>query len=248
MRILTPLGLPQVQEILAALDKSDKQRQTRSKEIAMSTDREEKREVIVNSPNNKLFPNALPFDNAPMDTSPMPNRVIAPIETNEMVLAAVEAAARERDKNEVFVDRRDPVTLRRTLENIRNGEGALRGQVAQVAAKITEVTKTVESLRKLHKQWGKLKTNSYAEGTQKQIQERIGAAEETLARFKQKERSLALDAKQNAKALKDFLASRPRPHLPTNGELLAMFAEAEALERELHQIDHLAASKAGILI
>jgi len=214
----------------------------------VSTNTEEKKDVIVNPPNNKLFPSALPHDNARMDTTRIPNRVLGPIETNDMVRAAVEAGARKRAESETFVDRRDPVSLTRTLENIRNGEGVLRGQASSVAAKIAVVTRAIEALKKLDKHWAKQKSNPFAEETKKRIQERLLASEELLARLKQKERRIAVDIKQNAQALKEFLASRPRPNLPTNSEMLAMFSEAEALERELHQIDHLASSKAGMFI
>jgi hypothetical protein len=214
----------------------------------MSQNAEEKREVIVTEPNRKLFPNALPHTNEPMDTTRIPNRVLGPIQTNDMVRDIVEAGAKKRAENEIFIDRREPVTLRRTHESIRNGEGVLRGQANSVAAKLTEVTKTIDTLKKLSHQWAKQKANPFAEGAKKQIEERLLAAEELLTSLKNRERRIAVDIKQNAKSLKEFLVSRPRPEFPTNGELLAMFSEAEALERELHQIDHLASSKAGMLI
>jgi len=212
----------------------------------MSTNTEEKQEVIVNPPNKRLFPTALPHDNAPMDTTRIPNRVVGPIESNDAVRQAIEAGSRKRAESEPFIDRREPVTLRRTHENISNGEGALRGQASSVAAKIAEVTRTIETLKKLSHQWAKQKANPFAEKTNKQIQERLASTQELLARLKQKERRIAVDIKQNAKSLKEFLDSRPGPNLPTNREMLSMFAEAEGIERELHRIEHLSSGKAGM--
>jgi len=210
--------------------------------------REEQQAIIVNPPNNRMFPNALPNTNAPMDTTRIPNRILGPIQSNDAVRQEIEAGARKRAETESFIDRREPITLRRTVESIQNGAGVLRGQAGTITAKMAEVAKTIEGLKKLHKQWAKHKSNSFAEETQKQLQKRIASAEEFLAGLKQKERKIAVDIKQNSHALKEFLSSRPREGFPTNGEMLEMFRETEALERELHQIDHLASSKAGVLI
>jgi len=194
------------------------------------------REVIVNPPNRKLFPNALPHDNAPMDTTLITNRFWGPIETNDMVAAAIAAGAKKREEAEIFIDRREPVSLRRTYEAIQGCEGREKGKLEAVKQKQAAAKAQIAQLLKIQKQYAKQKTNRFAIDAHKELQTRVVALEERLVELKEKERQVTANIRQAAQSLKDFLAARPRKHLPSNEELLSEYAEAQRLEDEFRRV------------
>jgi chromosome segregation ATPase len=158
-----------------------------------------------------------------------------PTHSNDECLAGIVEGNKEREKNEVYVERRDPRQLRATLENIQTAEAGLKRELDVVARKMAAITKEISQLRKLEKKYAKYAANRFATDAYKEVQEKLAAAEKILANLKFRESGLTSTIRGATQGVKDFLAGTPRKGVLSNKEYLAEFEEAELLEMELHR-------------
>jgi hypothetical protein len=161
----------------------------------------------------------------------------------------IDASSKRREEAEVFHDLRDGKQLHRQFELTQTAIRTYKKDLSSIHASISSTQKEIKGLQKLEDHYQKLLAKKQPKSapvrtpirgtstadrldTRTVTQKQLDAANEKLAVLQTKEAHTKAFLQQAIEGLAVFLAAKPRPHLPTNEQMISDFILAEKLEKE----------------